>query len=431
VNVADPPDDGFRWTGGAYLLLGTGAALLLTGVALRLATPVFVALPLLIAPIAAALAGPRGTLRARLEWQALGAGAEVTVGGVVRAPAGSDLVDVLLEFSTPSDLVEIAAPEVRTRGDTIRFVLRWRAPYPTVALAEPPTIRWRDPVGLVERTVHAEGQRLQIDRYPAELLRLGTVRLDRVLALPGETRSRRIGSAGEFFGIREAEPDDPRRRINWRASARAGRLLVNEYELDRTGDVLILLDARSTRLGPTVDEVVLGASRAAAIGLLESFGREKARIGFAAFGEFIDPVRLGSGRGHRLRVREAIRSTRPSPVAGPSERCAATMPRFFAPGVTTVLISSLTGDAEAELIVYLRRRGYPTIVLSPSPTQIRWGGDRLTAEDEPIADRLERLERRQRLAKVWVHAPVVDWNDFWSLGGFVRLLRGPGRRRNV
>ncbi|MGP8078319.1 MAG: DUF58 domain-containing protein [Thermoplasmata archaeon] len=431
MRSADPPEESLRWTPLSYLLLATGATLLLLGVALRASAPIFVALPLLVVPFATALSGPRRALRADLAWRAGGAESDVRVAGELRALPTADLRDLVLTFSRPADLGEVAPPRFARSPGSVRFDLRWRAPYPMVTVADPPQVVWRDPIGLVERSVLGRAPPLVIERYPAELLRIGSVRLDRVLAFPGETRSRRIGNAGEFFGIRDAAPSDPPRRINWRATARLGRRLVNEFQLDRTGDVVLLLDARSSRLGPAVDEILLGAGRAAAIGICQAFAREKARLGFASFGEFVEPTPLSSGRGHRLRVQEAIRRTRASSVSGPSERCAATFPRFFPPGLTTILISSLTGDADSDLVVHLRRRGYPLVVLSPSPSQIRPAAGGLSPADEELAERLERLSRRQRLARVWTHAPVVDWEDFWSLGAFVRLLRGPIRRRNV
>ncbi|MFY9717319.1 MAG: DUF58 domain-containing protein [Thermoplasmata archaeon] len=431
MSASVAPDASLRWTPLSYVLLAAGVLLLLVGVALRAAAPIFVALPLFIAPVAAALSGPRRALPANLVWQARGAESEVTIRGIVRGDAATDLTDVVLTFSRPADLEEAAPPAVERANGAVGFVLRWWAPYPTVAVADPPEIVWRDSIGLVERSVKGRGPPLSIERYPPELLRLGAARLDRVLALPGETRSRRVGSAGEFYGIREAAPTDPPRRINWRATARRGRVLVNEFELDRTGDVLLLLDARPTRLGVGIDEILLGAARAAAIGIAAAFARDKARIGYASFGEFVDAVPLASGRGHRLRVQDAIRATRASSIAGPSERCAATLRRFFPPGITTILISSLTGDADSDLVLYLRRRGYPTVVLSPSPTRLLVGDRPLAPADERLAGRLERLARRQHLARVWVHAPVVDWEDFWSLGGFVRLMREPSRRRST
>ena len=39
---------------------------------------------------------------------------------------------------------------------------------------------------------------------------------------------RRSGEGTEFERIREAVPDDPQRFINWKATARTGRLMATE-----------------------------------------------------------------------------------------------------------------------------------------------------------------------------------------------------------
>lgn len=48
----------------------------------------------------------------------------------------------------------------------------------------------------------------------------------------------------EFAGIREYRPSDPQRQINWKASARSGELLVNQYDSTTNMQVRILLDLR-------------------------------------------------------------------------------------------------------------------------------------------------------------------------------------------
>jgi hypothetical protein len=116
-------------------------------------------------------------------------------------------------------------------------------------------------------------------------------------------------------------------------------------------------------------------------------------------------------------------------TAGPAERCAIALGRFFSRGITTLVVSPAAGDSVAELPAYLRRRGWPVVLLSPSPLAFRDTGPRLTPEDEALAQRLERLERRDRLAHLWVHCPVVDWDDLWSLEGLSLTFRRPLRRR--
>lgn len=390
--------------------------------------PLFLALALLLAPVAAALLGARSAPRAELEWGVEGSGTEVRVSGAVRFPPPTDARDIGIDFELPPGLTEVTPPRVERGAGEIRFDLRWEAPEPVVVPVEPPHLVWTDPAGLVERSVLWDPAALVVERYPAELVHLGSVHLERTIAVPGETRSRRIGPTGEFFGIRDAAPTEPPRRINWTASARVGRLMANEFQVERTGDVLLLIDARPSSLGPRIDAELLSLSVAAAHGIAESFLREKARVGLGVYGEFLDAVPLASGRTQRVRLRNALLGVRLSNAPGPTERCAVALRRYFPPGVTTILLSSLADDASRHLVPYVRRRGFPVLVLSPSPLPILTARPTLSVPDEEIVSRIARLIRRDRIARTWEDAAVVDWDDYWSLGGLVDLLRRPGRR---
>ncbi len=420
---------GLRWRPRTYLLLAAGAISLLGGVVVRNPVPLFLALPLLIAPAAAGLAGPRGDPETRLEWGEAGDGANVTISGRVTPRPGVRADDLVVTVVRPPGLAERAPPTTTVESGAVVFCREWLAAEPTIAIVPPPSIIWRDPAGLVEREAPRTAAELVVVRYPPELTRLHAVRLDRTTVLPGETLSRRLGATGEFFAIRDAAPGDPPRRINWVASARAGRLLANEYALERTGDVLLVLDARPTELGPEVDEHLLSIGRAAAEGIAESFLRSKARVGLGVYGEFLDVVPLSTGRTQRLRLRSALSTARLATTAGPSERCGIAMRRFFPPGVTTILISPLADEPALTLVPHLRRRGFPLVVLSPSPIPLLKGPARLSPEDRELSDRLTRLLRRAEILRTWNDAPTVDWSDFGSLGGFVEFLRRPAPRR--
>ena len=419
-----------RWNRRSYLLLGAGAVLAAVAVPLRSPVPLFVALPLLFAPFASAL-GTARTVRADLAWQAGGLGAEVRIDGTVLGPFRGEANDLVVEARTPPG-AQLSRPlELDRTPERIRFRLAWRFREPTLTFADAPTVVWRDPIGLCERTLGGERPSLPLERYPPEVHRLVVARLDRTIPLAGETRARRIGPSGEFFGLRDALPGEPRGRINWTASARAGRMLANDYQMEQTGDVLLLLDVRPTSRDRSIDERLLAIARAGAFGIAEALLRSKVRLGYASFGEFLETVPLSSGRAHRVRVLEAIAASQLGPVAGPAERCAHSMRRYFRPGVTTVVVSSWSDDPIDDLVPYLRRQGFGPLLVSPSPLPLFRKGDQSADDDERLARRLEELERRERLSENWRFAPVVDWDDYWSLGGLVRLLRGPTTRRRT
>jgi uncharacterized protein (DUF58 family) len=421
-------DSTFRWRPRSFLLFAAGGIALATGILLARPALLFLALPLLLAPVAAALVGPSRAPPARMDWHAEGSGQEVQVLGAIAFDAPTDVRDIGVEFDRPPGLVGVAPPQVERDGQEIRFRWNLHAPEPVVVPIPFPRLAWRDPAGLVEREVQWTPTDLLVERYPAELVHIGAVRLERTIAAPGETRSRRIGPDGEFFGIRYATAYEPPRRVNWPATARTGRLMVNEFQLERTGDLLLLIDARPSSLGKAVDTELLSLSVAAAYGIAESFLREKARVGLGVYGEFLEAIPLASGRTQRVRLRNALQKVRLTKTPGPTERCALSLRRYFSPGVTTILLSSLADDESRYLVPYIRRRGFPVIVLSPSALPILTARPTLSTEDEELVSRLARLLRRDRLARTWQDAPVVDWEEYWSLGGLVDLLRRPGSR---
>jgi uncharacterized protein (DUF58 family) len=423
-----PGPSSFHWRPRAALLFGAGTTLLVLGIVLRNPGPLLFALPILLAPVAAALLGPHAGPPARLDWKAAGSGREVKVSGSIRFEPPTDPNDVLVEFPRPAGLAQAAPTRVERVGQEIRFLLHWSAADPIVLPLPVPRLVWRDPAGLVERSVSWDPPDLVVERYPPELVNIGAARLERTIAVPGETISRGVGSSGEFFGIREATPTEPPRRINWKATARAGRLLANEYRVERTGDVLLLIDARPSSLGPAIDTQLLSLSVAAAHGIAESFLREKARVGLGVYGEFLDTVPLAGGRTQGVRLRAALLAARLATENGVPERCAVAVRRYFPPGVTTILLTSLADDSSADVVPYLRRRGFPVIVLSPSPLPVLPAPPSLTEVERQSVARLTRLLRRRRLARTWQDAPVVDWEDYWSLAPLVELLRRPSRR---
>jgi uncharacterized protein (DUF58 family) len=414
-----------RWRPESLLLLSAAIVLFVVGIFVRSPVPILLAFPLLIAPVSAALFGPRSAPPVRVEGRVGGSGRSVAISASLtpEPPVRPESLEVY--FPVPPGVRQLEPPLTEIDGDHLLTTLTWVAPDPTVTAVPAPEVTWRDPLGLVERAALLTPADLVVERYPPELHRVGAVRLRRTLALPGETRSRAIGESGEFFGIREAAPGDPPRRINWWASARFGRRLANEYSLDRTGDLIVVLDTRATGLGREVDARLLTVSKAAAFGLAESFLRDKSRVGIATYGEFLHAVPLSTGRTQRLRLRNLLLSTEVADLAGPSERCAVSLRRYFPSRTNTVLLTPLVGESQVDLVAHLRRRGFPVVVLSPSYLPLiasRPGG---AAPDESLVRRFARLRRQGEVAEVWRDAPVVDWEDYWSLGAFVEFLRRP------
>ncbi|MFX1293795.1 MAG: DUF58 domain-containing protein [Promethearchaeota archaeon] len=64
----------------------------------------------------------------------------------------------------------------------------------------------------------------------------------------GTHRTRQRGLGSDFYGIRTYTSDDEFRRIDWKASARTGKLMIREYESEKNIRIMIFLDASSSMI---------------------------------------------------------------------------------------------------------------------------------------------------------------------------------------
>ncbi len=80
--------------------------------------------------------------------------------------------------------------------------------------------------------------------YPSylQLRKYAFLAFDQRLRMPGLKRMRRLGHTSEFEHIKEYVPGDDTRTLNWKATARTGRAMVNQYRDERAQPVYCLID---------------------------------------------------------------------------------------------------------------------------------------------------------------------------------------------
>jgi uncharacterized protein (DUF58 family) len=196
------------------------------------------------------------------------------------------------------------ALEVRARGGArelrgeIMPVARGRHSLPGVAGASV------GPLGLA-RWHHAEGEATEVLVYPDLLTaRRLALRLRQGRAAPdGRLRRGPLGLGTEFESIREYSPDDDIRQVNWRASARLGRPMSNQYRVEQDHDVVCLLDAGRLMAAPlergTLLDAALDAATATAL-VADELGDRFGAIAFdASVRREIQPRRQGGRRAVR------------------------------------------------------------------------------------------------------------------------------------
>ncbi len=111
----------------------------------------------------------------------------------------------------------------------------------------------------------------------------------------GQQRSRLYGRGMDYAESRAYQPGDDARRLDWRLTARSGRLHTKLFQEDREGSLLILLDTcASLRFGTRARFKSVQAARAAAAAAWRAVAAGE-RVGLASFGasRYILPPRAG------------------------------------------------------------------------------------------------------------------------------------------
>jgi len=170
--------------------------------------------------------------------------------------------------------------------------------------------------GLVERIVRLEAQS-EIRVYP-DLRSIGRLHgqlNDFALRGLGSRVSARLGKGREFDRLREYVRGDEYRDLAWRASARHRKLIVREYRLDRSQDVLLCLDS-----GHRMAARVAGLSRLdhavnGALLLAYVCNRMEDRVGAVSFATSVGRgPRQGRGGVHLRRLTDFTAAQRPAYV---------------------------------------------------------------------------------------------------------------------
>ena len=140
-----------------------------------------------------------------------------------------------------------------------------RAPLLGVYELGPTDLRLEDPFGLFyeERAIEGSATLWVLPRK--EDLRKAALLSNLPMPLLGDHQVNRPGDGFDFFALREYVPGDTMRRINWKASARSGKMMVNQMMQTTAAEVTVFVDGRGINgAGPEEHAPRIGIARSAA-----------------------------------------------------------------------------------------------------------------------------------------------------------------------
>lgn len=282
----------------------------------------------------------------------------------------------------------------------------------------PPRVRRWDPLWLWYRE-NQEGAQTELTVFPMLTPgRRGKLLLKRPKERPGAMHLRRLGAGKEFHSIRDYTPTDPFNTINWKAYARTGKLLVNQYEAESVTDVIFILDSRMiSRAGTMVDNPLERSIRlCASLSSLLISGTN--RVGLIRYGSSVSVFKPEGGSTGFNNLLHTLAQVEPAGYDTLASTVHYSLP-YIPPETPVIVLSPLSLDPTIkEGMKSLVARGHPVLVVTPSGIEFERmiTGGRITPKYL-----LKRIGRENLLREIRaMGARVIDWPPEKDVGWALR-----------
>ncbi len=157
------------------------------------------------------------------------------------------------DFNSSSNVLKLDLP---SRSD-IELTYKFTPPHRGDYVFGDVYLRLRGPMGFLMRQIRCP-MRQEVKVYPnlLDLRRYDiSIRRERLMQ-PGLRSAKVYGRGTDFESLREYMPDDEFRAIDWKASARLNKLVSRQYQLERSQNVMVVVDC-----GRVMGPVIGGLSR--------------------------------------------------------------------------------------------------------------------------------------------------------------------------
>ncbi|MBL7938065.1 MAG: DUF58 domain-containing protein [Flavobacteriales bacterium] len=163
-------------------------------------------------------------------------------------------------------------------------------------------------LGFVERRFSLEAAK-EVAVYPSylQLRKYELLAISDRLTLAGIKRVRRVAQHAEFERIKEYVPGDDRRTVNWKATARRGRMMVNQYQDERAQQVFALIDTGRVMKMPFEGLSLLDHAINASLVISSIAMRKEDRAGLITFSDKVHDVLAASRqRGQMQKIMQVL-----------------------------------------------------------------------------------------------------------------------------
>ncbi len=333
---------------------------------------------------------------------------EVHIDSLISNKTNAPLYNVKIhELLPPGIAPEKGANHLHTSIDSLQSVslsIEFPSPGRGHYVIGPLTVQVQDSFGLYLVEKRLEPETVVIMPRP-EKIRIAELRPRHLGPWPGVIPSKTLGSGTEFYSLRGYVSGDDPKRINWKASARYSRLIINETEAERVTDVMLVLDTDVAFFEASETELFERGITAAA-SMARFLLKQGNRVGLFLQGEERGVIPPAFGKRHERKILFLLAAAKPGRALIPTAYLVTLLARLMLPARSQmVIISPLLDRTILDGVRRLAIGGYSTLVLSPSPRE----PDKFASESEEVAYRILMLERSNTLLALEKICTVVQW----------------------
>ena len=302
-------------------------------------------------------------------------------------------------------------------------------------------LRWLSPLGLLVRQARLPA-RGAVKVYP-NLLDVRhydlLLRRNRLQEL-GLRHTRQFGEGTEFERLREYQPDDDFRRIDWKATARRHQPIALEFQTERSQNVIAVLDAGRLMQSPVARVAKLDYVVNAVLLLAYVATGKGDKVGLLTFADEVSSyLTPRQGRGQFYRMLELLYAVDAQPVEPDYGRALAYLALKQRKRALIVLFTDLSGGATMRALVQhaavLARRSLLLVVTISDPDVHAAAGQRpadstavyqRVAAEQLLAERQVTLDQLRRQGCLTLDVPANELsikviNQYLELKGRQRL----------
>jgi uncharacterized protein (DUF58 family) len=149
----------------------------------------------------------------------------------------------------------------------------------------------------------------EVKVYPSylQLKKFAFLAFDKRLQIPGQKRMRRLGHTTEFEHIKTYVPGDDTRTINWKATARTGVAMVNQFRDERAQPIYCVIDKGRLMQMPFKGLSLLDYAINATLVLSYIAIRKEDHAGVITFEKQVDDMVIASRQNNQMyRISETL-----------------------------------------------------------------------------------------------------------------------------